>query len=125
MGTSNRTRGMGAQNRGARNAPCSDSVPALISPPHKAYASFPDACMLSRLASSYFFESPLKELWRSRPSEVTSRNSTSATKLGSTHVALGFLIGFVSLDFGLTTVSSCFLIWLETVRAQPVPTLPM
>jgi hypothetical protein len=38
---------------------------------------------------------------------------------------LGFLTGFVSLDFGLTTISSCFLIWLETVRDQPVPTLPM
>jgi hypothetical protein len=38
-------------------------------------------------------------------------------------VAFGFLIGFVSFDFGLTTVSSCFLIWLETVRDQPVPTL--
>jgi hypothetical protein len=35
-----------------------------------------------------------------------SRNSTSATNDGSTHVALGFLIGLVSLDFGLTTVSS-------------------
>ena len=52
-----------------------------------------------------------------------SRYSTSATKVGSTHVALGFLIGFVSLDFGLTTVSSCFLIWLETVRDHPVPDL--
>jgi hypothetical protein len=30
----------------------------------------------------------------------------------------------VSVDFGLTTVSSWFLIWLETVRDQPVPTLP-
>jgi hypothetical protein len=29
------------------------------------------------------------------------------------------------LDFGLTTVSSCFLIWFETVRDQPIPTLPM
>jgi hypothetical protein len=26
---------------------------------------------------------------------------------GSTHVALGFLIGFVSFDLGLTTVLSC------------------
>jgi len=25
-------------------------------------------------------------------------------------------MGFVSFHFGLTTVSSCFLIWLETVR---------
>lgn len=41
----------------------------------------------------------------------------SAKKVGSTHVAFGFLIGFVSLDFGLTTVSSC-LIWVETVRDQ-------
>ena len=31
-----------------------------------------------------------------------SRYSTSAKKVGSTHVAFGFLIGFVSLDFGLT-----------------------
>jgi PilZ domain len=31
-------------------------------------------------------------------------------------------IGLVSLDFGLTTVSSCFLIWPEIVRDQPVPT---
>ena len=37
-------------------------------------------------------------------------------KVGSTHVAFGFLMGFVSFHFGLTTVSSCFLIWLETVR---------
>jgi hypothetical protein len=44
-------------------------------------------------------------------------------KDGSTHVAFGFVIGFVSLDFGLTTVSSCFLIWLDTVLDQPVPTL--
>jgi len=28
-------------------------------------------------------------------------------------------MGLVSFDFGLTTVSSCFLIWLETVRDQP------
>jgi hypothetical protein len=42
-----------------------------------------------------------------------SRYSTSAKKVGSAHVAFGFLIGFVSLDFGLTTISSCFLIWLE------------
>jgi hypothetical protein len=33
------------------------------------------------------------------------------------------LIGFVSFDFGLMTVSSCFLVWFETVRDQPVPTL--
>ena len=44
---------------------------------------------------------------------------------GSTQVAFGFLIGLVSLDFGLTTVSSCLLIWLDIVRDQPVPTLPM
>jgi hypothetical protein len=29
-----------------------------------------------------------------------SRYSTSAKKVGSTHVAFGFLIGFVSLDSG-------------------------
>ena len=29
----------------------------------------------------------------------------SATNVGSTHVALGFLMGLVSLDFGLTTAS--------------------
>ena len=32
-------------------------------------------------------------------------------------------MGLVSFVFGLTTVSSCFLIWLETVRDQPVPNL--
>jgi hypothetical protein len=57
----------------------------------------------------------------SSPSDVMSRYSTSAKYAGSTQVALGFLIGLVSLDFGLTTVSSCFRIWLETVRDQPVP----
>ena len=54
-----------------------------------------------------------------------SRYSTSAKKDGSTHVAFGFLIGRVSFDFGLTTVSSCFRIWLDTVRDQPLPTLPI
>jgi len=39
-----------------------------------------------------------------------SRYSTSAKNFGSTQVAFGFLTGFVSFDFGLTTVSSCFLI---------------
>jgi hypothetical protein len=59
---------------------------------------------------TYFRFRPLNELCRSRPSDVMSRYSMSAKKVGSTHVAFGFLIGFVSLDFGLTTVSSCFLI---------------
>src|SRR5215216_3518807 len=72
----------------------------------------------------YFRDSPLNELARKSPSEVMSRYSTSATKVGSTHVALGFLMGLVSFDWRLTTVSSCFLIWLETVRDHPVPTLP-
>jgi hypothetical protein len=38
-----------------------------------------------------------------------SRYSTSATNVGSTHVAFGFLMALVSFDLGLTTVSSCFL----------------
>ena len=50
-----------------------------------------------------------------------SRYSTSAKNFGSTHVAFGFLIVLVSFDFGLTTVSSCFLIWLETVREGQFP----
>jgi hypothetical protein len=66
----------------------------------------------------------LNELARSSPSLVMSRYSMSATNFGSTQVAFGALIGFVSFDFGLTTLSSCFRIWLETVRDQPVPTLP-
>ena len=33
--------------------------------------------------------------------------------------------GFVSFDFGIMTVLRFFRIWLETVRDQPVPTLPM
>src|SRR5258708_5642497 len=74
---------------------------------------------------TYFRLRPLNELCLSNPSEVMSRYSTSAKNVGSTHVAFGFLIGVVSLDFGLTTVSSWFLIWLETVRDQPVPTLPI
>jgi hypothetical protein len=45
-----------------------------------------------------------------------SRYSTSAKNDGSTHVAFGFLMGFVSLDFGLTTVLSCLRIWPDTVR---------
>lgn len=60
----------------------------------------------------------MNELARSRPSDVMSRYSTSTKNFGSTHVAFGFLMALVSLDFGLTTVSSCFLIWLETVRDQ-------
>ena len=47
---------------------------------------------------------------------MMSLYSTSAKNFGSTHVAFGFLMDLVSFDFGLTTVSSCFLIWLETVR---------
>jgi hypothetical protein len=71
------------------------------------------------------FERPLKELARSSPSEVMSRNSISATNRGSTQVTFGFLVGLVSLDLGLTTVSSCLRIWLETVRDHPVATLPI
>ena len=71
------------------------------------------------------FVNPLNELARSKPSDVMSRYSTSAKNFGSTHVAFGFLMGLVSFVFGLTTVSSCFLISLDMVRDQPVPTLPM
>ena len=56
------------------------------------------------LSQLLFPNSPLNELALKRPSEVMSRYSTSATKVGSTQVALGFLMGLVSLDFGLTTV---------------------
>ena len=55
----------------------------------------------------YFRESPLKELARSKPSDVMSLYSTSAKNIGSTHVAFGFLMGLVSFDLGLTTESSC------------------
>jgi len=44
--------------------------------------------------------SPLNELARSKPSDVVSRYSTSATNFGSTHVAFGFLIALVSFDSG-------------------------
>ena len=67
----------------------------------------------------------MKELARNKPSDVMSRYSTSAKNFGMTQVAFGFLMALVSFDLGLTTVSSCFLIWLETVRDQPIPTLPM
>lgn len=75
---------------------------------------------------TYFRLRPLNELLSQQTlgSEVTILD-VRAKNIGSTHVAFGFLIGFVSVDFGLTTVSSCFLIWLETVRDQPVPTLPI
>jgi hypothetical protein len=75
--------------------------------------------------TDHWRESPLNELALSRPSEVMSRYSTSAKNFGSTHVALGFLSGLLSLLFGLTTVSSAFLILLDVVRFQPVPTLPI
>ena len=69
---------------------------------------------------SYFRGSPrdslLNELARSKASDVMSLYSTSAKNLGSTHVAFGFLMGLVSFDLGLTAVSSCFRIWLETVQ---------
>jgi hypothetical protein len=55
---------------------------------------------------------------------VMSRYSISATNVGSTHVAFGFLMGLESLDLGLTTVSSCLRIWLEAVRDHPGPDLP-
>jgi hypothetical protein len=41
---------------------------------------------------------------RNRPLDVVSRYS-NPKKVGSTHVAFGFLIGLVSLDFGLSAVS--------------------
>ena len=53
---------------------------------------------------AYFRDNPLNELARSKPSDV----SMSAKNFGSTHVVFGFLMGLVSLDFGLTL--SCFLI---------------
>jgi len=55
---------------------------------------------------------------------VTSRYSTSARNFGSTHVAFASRIGLVSFDVEVTTVSSLLRIWLDTVRDQPVPTLP-
>jgi hypothetical protein len=54
-----------------------------------------------------FLLRPLKELWRSNPSDVISRYSTSAIKTGSTHVAFGLRTALV------------LRIWLETVREVP------
>jgi hypothetical protein len=42
------------------------------------------------------FDRPLNELGRSRPSEVMSRYSISAKKVGPTQVAFGLRIGFAS-----------------------------
>src|ERR1700745_3435923 len=53
---------------------------------------------------TYFRLRPLNELCRSRPSDVMSRYSTSAKKVGSTHVAFGFLIRFFRVVLGRTTV---------------------
>jgi hypothetical protein len=85
----------------------------------------PSDAAANRAVRVHAFDSPLNEHARSKPSAVMSRYSTSATNVGSTQVAFGALIGFVSFDLGLTTVSSCFLILLEAVRDHPVPTFPM
>jgi hypothetical protein len=67
----------------------------------------------------------LKGALAQQPLRRDIANSTLAKNVGWLHpVAFSFLSCFVSLDFGLTTVSSCFRIWLETVRDQPAPTLP-
>jgi hypothetical protein len=100
---------------------------------HAAWLAVPDACLCAPIFVAAFNDRV--------PALVSSRNwscdgTAQLTRVGEietriaahdapTHVAVGFLIGLVSLDFGLTTASSCFLIWLETVRDQPVPTLPM
>ena len=55
---------------------------------------------------------------------VMSRYSTSARNFGSSHVAFGSRIGLVSFDVWITTGSSFLRIWPDTVRDQPVPTLP-
>jgi hypothetical protein len=62
---------------------------------------------------------PLNERARNKPSEVMSRYSISAKNCGSTQVAFRLRIALVSFDFGLTTVSSCLRIWVDTVRDQP------
>jgi hypothetical protein len=56
-----------------------------------------------------------------------SRNSTPAKNTGSTNFALGFFTCFVSLDFGLTTVSSssrsdsaCFRSRAPAISESPV-----
>jgi hypothetical protein len=54
-----------------------------------------------------------------------SRYSTSARNDGSTHVAFGFLTGFVNGDVAMTAVSSCLRILIDFVREQTVPTFPM
>lgn len=64
-----------------------------------------------------FRDSPLNELALKRPSDMMSRYSISATNDGSTHVALGFFVGLVSLDFGLTV--SQLLANLTWDRARP------
>jgi hypothetical protein len=87
--------------------------------------STPLTSQTQTIGVQFLFERPLKALWRSRLSDVISRKSTSATNLGKTQVAFGFLIGLVSLDFGLTTVSSRFRIWPEMVPDHPVPTFPI
>lgn len=66
--------------------------------------------------SSYPRVRPLNELWRRSPSEVISRNSTSAVNDGSTHIALGLRVGFVSLEFGLITASQMMRMHRERFR---------
>ena len=55
------------------------------------------------------FDNTLNGRARSRPSDVTSPAFYVSVDSGSTDVAF-LLIGPVSFDFGLTTVSSCVLI---------------
>jgi hypothetical protein len=65
--------------------------------------------------------SPLNELARSNPSDVMSRNSTSAKNFGSTPVAFGFLIALVNFDFGLTTFVKVLTVRLYAVQSRPHP----
>ena len=73
--------------------------------------------MLLSPSDSYFRDNPLNELARNSPSDVMSRYSTSATKVSSTHVALGFLMGLVSLDY----VSLCTLDQNGRITSTCVP----
>jgi hypothetical protein len=62
-----------------------------------------DQASLTRNCSGWrvqFLLRPLNELWRSNPSDVISRYSTSPIKTGSTHVAFGLRTALVSLDSG-------------------------
>ena len=75
------------------------------------------------LGSTYFRDSPLNELCRSRPSDVISRYSTPGEDRMNP-CCLWFADVFAELGLRADSSIELFSDWLESVRDHPVPTLP-